>query len=247
MSESPAREHRTVSRVTTILEAVAAHPAGLRLNELAERLSAPKSSVFGLVKGLVATGYLVEVEGRYRVGSALTHLMPTDRPSLGDAAGPLLRTLRDRFGETAMIATPTGDSMMYVCSAESPQVIRYHAALRERRPLFPPSAGKAILSRRSTRRQEAYLRSLGLPEESLSAALRELEQVAADGFAFNRGETLLDVSAAARPVLSGARTVAAIAVAGPTTRILSHLPDIAAALESAVQETSARLSVMTGN
>ena len=58
MRDSVGREHRTVTRVTTILEAAAAHPEGVKLTALSALLDAPKSSVHGLVSGLLATGYL---------------------------------------------------------------------------------------------------------------------------------------------------------------------------------------------
>ena len=51
-------EHRTVSRVMAVLEAVvASEPNGLRLADLADMLDAPKSTLHGLAKGLAATGY----------------------------------------------------------------------------------------------------------------------------------------------------------------------------------------------
>ena len=70
-----AKAHRTVSRVTTILELAAANRSGVRLTELATALDAPRSSVHGLVKGLVATGYLREEGGTYRIGPAINSLL----------------------------------------------------------------------------------------------------------------------------------------------------------------------------
>ena len=54
-----------------ILELVAVNePIGLRLAELCDMIGAPKSSVHGLVRGLVTTGYLRETQGRYCRGPA---------------------------------------------------------------------------------------------------------------------------------------------------------------------------------
>ncbi|MGH3520066.1 MAG: IclR family transcriptional regulator [Haloechinothrix sp.] len=242
MSESAAKAHRTVSRVTTILESVAAHPAGVRLSELAVILDAPKSSVFGLVKGLVSTGYLIEDSGSYHLGPALGNLLTAERPNLAEAARPSLEALRDEFDETAMLSTNAGDSMVYIESAESRQLIRYTAPLRVRRPLYPPSAGKVILAFWPLRRRDAYLKSVIHEPAKLQAAHRELEQVRSDGVAFNRGETLPDVSAAARPIVVHDRVVAVIAVAGPTTRISDRLPAIADALIEATRSAVVRLS-----
>ncbi|MEU7581289.1 IclR family transcriptional regulator C-terminal domain-containing protein [Streptomyces sp. NPDC041068] len=241
MSEGGApREHRTVSRVTGILECVSRR-GGARMQELADVLEAPKSSVFGLVKGLVSTGYLVEEQGVYRLGPALGDLLPSPSPDLAGAALPTLEALRDHFGETAMLGTAVGDSLVYATAAESHQLIRYSAPLRTRRPLYPPSAGKVLLAHRPPSWRDRYLRTLIGDPAALDAARAELAEVRAAGVAFNRGETLPDVTAAARPVLVGGRLRAVIAVAGPTSRTAPRLPDIADALAEAVRSVAARL------
>ncbi|MCP2178783.1 IclR family transcriptional regulator [Prauserella alba] len=241
MTESAAKSHRTVSRVTAILELAAEQP-GIRLGTLAWALDAPKSSVFGLVKGLVSTGYLVEDDSGFQLGPALGNLLTAERPNLADAARPTLEELRDTFDETAMLGTSVGDSVVYIAAAESRQLIRYSAPLRHRRPLFPPSAGKVLLAARSPRKRDAYLHSIIDDPERLDEARTELERVRAEGVAINRGETLPDVSATARPVVVHGRTLAAIAVAGPTTRIAERLPEIAEALVEATRAVTARLS-----
>ncbi|PXY29065.1 hypothetical protein DI005_28980 [Prauserella sp. PE36] len=241
MTESVAKSHRTVSRVTAILELAADQP-GVRLGTLASALDAPKSSVFGLVKGLVSTGYLVEDAGGYHLGPALGNLLTAERPNLADAARPSLEELRDAFGETAMLGTSVGDSVVYVAAAESRQLIRYSAPLRVRRPLYPPSAGKVLLASWSPRKRDAYLHSIIDDPERFEQARQELERVRAEGVATNRGETLPDVSATARPIVVHGRAVAAMAVAGPTTRISERLPEIADALVGATQAVAARLA-----
>jgi DNA-binding IclR family transcriptional regulator len=241
VSESTPKEHRTVSRVTTILEIVARRgPA--RMHELAAEMDAPKSSVFGLVKGLVATGYLADEGGAYAIGPAIGGLLlASPTPDFAKAAAPSLVALRDKFDETAMVGVNIGESLIYLEAAESSQLIRYSAPLRVRRPLFPPSAGKVILSSWSARRREAHLASLISDPERLQAAMEELERVRSDGVALNRGETLPDVSAAARAVRVDGTVLGAIAVAGPTGRITPRLDEIARALGPVVDDVARRL------
>lgn len=235
-----AKEHRTVTRVTGILETVA-HRGRARVQELAEALDAPKSSVFGLVKGLVSTGYLVDDGGAYALGPALGNLVPDGVGDLAEAARPSLDALRDGTGETAMLGTPVGNSLTYADSAESREPIRYSAPLRQRRPLYPPSCGKVLLAHRADR--DARLAAL-LPTREVRAARAELDEVRENGIAFNRGETRPDVSAAARPVVVGGEVVAALAVAGPSTRIGDRLPDVADKLASATRATARRLTAL---
>ncbi|MFG2227481.1 IclR family transcriptional regulator [Streptomyces sp. NPDC048644] len=242
MPETHAKAHRTVSRVTDILETVAQRP-GVRMHELATALDAPKSSVFGLVKGLVSSGYLIEDQGLYQLGPALGNLLPLPAPDVAAAAGPGLEALRDAFDETAMVGIAVGDSLVYLAAAESRQLIRYSAPIRTRRPLYPPSAGKVVLAFRSPRRRDAYLETAITDQQELGSARDELATVRSEGVAFNRGETLPDVSAAARPILTNGEVRGVIAVAGPTARITPRLPEIADALSGATAEAAKRLGL----
>src|SRR2546421_4801355 len=108
VTETPAKAHRTVSRVTDILEFVA-EQQGARMHELAAALEAPKSSVFGLVKGLVSNGYLIDDKGTYRLGPALGNLLLQPRVDLAGVVRPTLEALRDEFGETATLGIAVGD------------------------------------------------------------------------------------------------------------------------------------------
>jgi DNA-binding IclR family transcriptional regulator len=233
-----AKGHRTVTRVMTILEAVAAEPHGVKLAALVSQLDAAKSSIHGLVKGLEAIGYLREENGVYTLGPAIAHLLAPGKAGIVPTARPVMEDLNRRFEETVMLATLVGDSLIYVDSAESTQLIRYSAPLRVRRPLWPTSTGKCFLAHLGARRREAYLREHVSDPAAREAAAAELERVRTDGYAFNRGETLPDISAVAAPILSGGRVVACLAVAGPTTRMGSALPDMAPVVRDAARQLS---------
>ncbi|GAA2898276.1 IclR family transcriptional regulator [Pseudonocardia halophobica] len=241
VTEPALKAHRTVSRVTSILEHVAQQPR-VPLSRLTTILDAPKSSVFALVKGLVSEGYLVEDELGYSLGPAVANLLRSEGPTLADIAQATLVELRDLFDETVMLATRVGDSLIYIASAESRQPIRYSAPLRVRRPLYPTSTGKVFLAWSTRRRRRTYLRSLIDDERTLLDAEAELEQVRREGVSYNRGETLPDVSAVARPILVRDEVVGVIAVAGPTVRMpptLDHAPE---ALAQATGRLAERLS-----
>jgi DNA-binding IclR family transcriptional regulator len=150
-------EHRTVARVTMILEVVARSPAGVRLTRLADALDAPKSSVFSLVKGLVSSGYLAEDRATYHLGPAVYALLDVNRPSLAQIAKPYLVALQEEYDETVMLATQVGDSVVYLSKIESSQLIRYSAPLRTRRPLWPTSTGKCLLAHLPQRRRDRLL------------------------------------------------------------------------------------------
>ena len=120
---SPAAEHRTVARVMSLLELVlASNPQGLSLGELSSMIAAPKSSVHGLAKGLVATGYFREDKGRYVVGPAVSTLLAVGPSALPAVYHHALEELTQKWGETSMLATLVGDSVVYIDTVESPKL-----------------------------------------------------------------------------------------------------------------------------
>lgn len=231
-----AREHRTVTRVIRIMETVAAAPGAVRLAALADALDAPKTSVHGLVKGLVATGYLREAAGGYLIGPAVSTLLDAAETPVGQTARPTLERLRAAFDETAILSTQVGSSVVYLDMVESSQFIRYTAPLRQRRPIYPTSTGKCFLAHMPVFRRDAIIEEFVTDPEQLLDVQRELDLVRAEGVAYNRGETVPDVSAAAAIVMVPGRSPVAVAVVGPTSRVATRLPEISEAVRSAATD-----------
>lgn len=72
-SKRTPENHRTVDRVTRILEEVVYNP-GMTFAELVRALNAPKSSVYGFLRGLVGKGWLYEVNHHFYLGPAVYSL-----------------------------------------------------------------------------------------------------------------------------------------------------------------------------
>jgi IclR-like helix-turn-helix domain-containing protein len=64
------QHHRTVDRITRILQTVVYRP-GITFSELARALDAPKGSVHGFISGLLAAGWLYEQDHRFYLGPAV--------------------------------------------------------------------------------------------------------------------------------------------------------------------------------
>jgi DNA-binding IclR family transcriptional regulator len=237
---SSAKEHRTVSRVMLVLEEVAAAEGAVPLARLCDRLGVPKSSLHGLVKGLVAMGYLSESPGGYQTGPAIVLLNGADSPPLHRAARQSLETLAARTGESAALCVATGDAVMYVDIVESRNPIRYVAPTGTRRPMWPTSAGKCFLADFDPARRNAILRAHLDDPGSIAEALAQLETVRAEGISFNRGETVPDVFAVASPVQVRGRTVACLQVAGPGDRLRDSLDQVAEMVRAEARRISVR-------
>jgi DNA-binding IclR family transcriptional regulator len=237
---STAKEHRTVSRIMSVLEEVAAAGDAVSLARLCDRLRVPKSSLHGLVQGLLAMGYLSESAAGYQIGPAVVLLSGGDSPPLHRAARQSLETLAARTGESAALCVATGDAVMYVDIVESRNSIRYVAPMGTRRPMWPTSAGKCFLADLEPARRDAILRRHLGDEGALSEAHRQLEQIRSDGISFNRGETVPDVFAVASPIQVRGRTVACLQVAGPGERLRDTLDQVAETVRAEARRISVR-------
>lgn len=235
-----AQGHRTVSRVTNILELAARNPHGVRLAEIATELDAPRSSVHGLVKGLVANGYLRDDGGIYTIGPAISALLVT-RPTLAQAARTVMEELHNKFDETLTLVSLVGDSIVPTDAIESTQAIRYTPTLRIRRPLYPTSAGKCYLANASERFRENYLVA-HTPDYATREHIRqELRIVKEQGGAINRGETISDLYAVSVPIFDGTHVAAVLTIAGPSTRFADRLDELLEATKKAAQLISSQL------
>jgi DNA-binding IclR family transcriptional regulator len=233
---SPAAEHRTVGRVMSILELVlASEGRGMRLGDLSTAIDAPKSSVHGLAKGLVAVGYLREEDGRYLVGPAVSSLIAAGPATVQEAYHHTLVELTARFNETTMLATLVGDSVVYLDSVQSEAFIRATPELNRRLPLWPRSSGKCFLAFMEPRRLEAYLRRHFPDEAEASAVRKELEVVRRDRIGYNIGESVADHLGISVPIVPKKLPVTmAIGIVGPKLRMQDRVEEIAEHLHAAV-------------
>jgi DNA-binding IclR family transcriptional regulator len=181
------QNHRTVDRVTHILEAVTYHP-GITFAELARELGAPKSSVHGFVRGLLAKGWLYEADKRFYLGPALYGLtLASGQMQPGSVTQDDLDRLFEITGLSAFLGVQAGDHLIYVGVAEADAQSRYTARTRLRRGLLAAAGGKALLAEKSDPERDGYLRRRP-PEEAEMVArfLAEYRDIKRTGIATNR-------------------------------------------------------------
>jgi len=151
--------HRTVDRISQVLELVAGRHEGLTLSELARDVSAPVSSMQGLVNGLVATGFLDRSGSRYFLGPAPYALTLQARQNMarlvthGD-----LTNLAEDGGHTVMFAVRIGDDAVTIDEAGNQPLLQYLARTRQRVPLLTASVGKVMLAALPDDDMHDYLR-----------------------------------------------------------------------------------------
>lgn len=244
---------QSVLRVLTVLELLASDSGGISLAELSRTLGYPKSSLFGLMRALVATGYVERSpDSLFQLGNLAIELgrllVSRDLP---DLAQPHLDALVSRTGETALLGQLSSDSRrsVYIAKSESSNPVRYSVPLRERRELYASALGKVLLAHLGEREFRAYLaaeplraftpHTITTPER----LAKELAEVRQRGLAHTADERVEGTSAVAAPIFGvGGRLEAAIVLAGPTSRFVKQRDEHG----ERVKETATALSRLMG-
>lgn len=246
-----AGRHRTIDRVAAIMELAAAAPErGITLAAAAQELNAPKSSLHGLISGLLSVGYLAERDGRYTLGPGLNVLVgaPDSHVILSAAIGELERLQRET-GETVLLGERVGHAVIYTKQLESHHQIRYAAPMHVRRPILTTSMGKLFLAELDDRQVRRIARAQATDDASdIDALLADLTVVRERGYAVNH----LVVEAGITALAAGIRDrsgnlIAAIAVRGPSFRMKEEqVEEAAGLLTAAADRVSAGLQPRLG-
>jgi DNA-binding IclR family transcriptional regulator len=225
---------QSVGRIFRILESVAGERSGATLSELARITGSPKTSLVGLLAGLMAEGCLLrDGAGRYALGPRFHGLA---RQALAGReftvlARPVLQALMEGTGETAVIGAlaPDAEIAVYLDKVESTNPIRYAVTVGERRELYCTAMGKALLAHFDDARLRRYLKSAPrrrwTPTTITSAAelLAEAARIRRDGIARTSGERVPGSNGLAAPVFGGdGKAVAALLIAGPSERMRAN-------------------------
>lgn len=152
------QNHRTVDRVTKILEEAVYNP-GMTFADLARALAAPKSSVHGFIRGLVAAGWLYENDHRFYLGPAAYGLtLATGQIRSGTVTDTDLTELYEATGVTVFLGVRAGDHLIYVAEIGSHILTGFGARTNIRRSLLETAGGKAFLAATTEADRVAYFR-----------------------------------------------------------------------------------------
>lgn len=200
---------------------------GAGVTELSRHLDLPKSTIHNYLSTLEQEEYIVNDDGRYRVGLRFLELgaYSRHRQKLFRIAKPEVDRLASETGELANVLVEEHGRGSYLYRARGEQAVQVKAHVGTRVPLHSTALGKAILAHLPRERVETISERHGLGTETDNAAstLAELEDtletVRETGVAFDDEERLDGLRCVAAPVLNNNGTVlGAISVSGPTNR-----------------------------
>lgn len=240
---------RSAMRLVALFEALAKSEEGVSLAELSTTVGAPKSSLLGILRSMVALGYMEHGRGLYRLGAksfrlAADILAIRRFPNL---VRPILQDLAAKSGETAFLVVldRAAQRMTYADIIDSANPVRYTVPTGTTRPLYVSAGGQLLLAYQDPAWVDAYIRSA--PLEALTPRtitdpdrLRErLAAIRAEGFAISLGETVPGAAGLAAPIFNLDGSVdAGLLVGAPLDRFEQELPRLRRLLREAVNRAA---------
>jgi DNA-binding IclR family transcriptional regulator len=243
---------RSAMRLVQLFEALAKSEEGVSLAEISTTIAAPKSSLLGILRSMVALGYMEHGHGLYRLGPksfrlAADILAIRRFPNL---VRPILQDLAARSGETVFLVVldHLAQRVTYADVIDSANPVRYTVPTGTTRPLYASAGGLMLLAFQEPAWIDAYLGST--PLEPLTPRtttepdrLRErLAAIRRDGFAISLGETVPGAAGLAAPIFNadGSVTVG-ILIGTPSDRFEEELPE----LKRLLREATTRVAGIT--
>lgn len=237
----PPRHHRTVDRITAILEEVASNRDGIGLHQLTTVVGAPKSTVQGFVNGLLAAGYLIESDHRYHLGPGpyVLTLRANQLPARTVRHADLLE-LAEATGLSVLLGVRVGEHVVYVDEVGESPPVRFIAKSRARRPLLETASGKIMLADMPEPELHRFLREHP-NQPAVSGFLGELASIRQTGVARNLESPIAGGSAIATRVDdTQGNLLAAVALIGTAEEVRPRFDELEKVLCKARAEWARR-------
>ncbi|WP_425146405.1 IclR family transcriptional regulator [Deinococcus sp.] len=221
---------QSVERALDIINTIVAANRSLSIAELSQAMALAPSTIHRILQTLTVKNYVYQdpQTKRYDIGPEIVDISSALylRYDLVRRVRPYLQELVELTGETAHVAQLYGTSAMYLSQVEPLSMVRMFTTPGSVAPLHCSDVGKVFLADLPAARVDEIVRKTGLPARTphtLTDALaltHELQRVRRDGYALDDQEREMGVRCLSAGILNGAgKVIAAIGVAGPTSRL----------------------------
>ncbi|HEY9470147.1 MAG TPA: IclR family transcriptional regulator [Propionibacteriaceae bacterium] len=242
---------QSVVHASGLLKAL--HKAGRpsTLSDLARKIGLSKPATYALLKTLEVSGLITrDAAARYQLSWGLYELgSAVIRPlELARIARLPLDNLARTTGEAVLLGILDNSGVLYLDRGQDNASFTMVANTGRRSPLHTNASGKVLLAYQDPGYIDAVASAplhatTSLTITDANTLKQELTRVRERGYATCGQEQEIGLSSIAVPVFNRRKTVAALAVAGPTTRLSpGALPGILAALQAASTNISRQLA-----
>lgn len=220
---------KSATRALEILELLVTLNRPMNAKDIGRLKPIPPSSLSYLLSTLVNLDYLRREGRNYILGPALARLQLREGPdNLPEKIAPIIHSIRDRINETCTFFVERNGQIAALVSAMSSQALQYSVDEGRIAPMHAFAAGKALLAQMSDAKLDKWLKNAKLEkftEKTIvdSAELkREISGIKEDGFARTAEEWTVGITAIARSITSGGKTVGALSIAVPLARFTAE-------------------------
>ncbi len=240
---------QALDRALTILK-VLANAEGLSLTELAEASDQSPATVYRVLSTFAAHDIVEFQPARqlwfigqeaFRIGNAFL-----GRGNLVEHARGAMRDLMLETGETANLAIPDGDQVVFISQVETQAPIRAFFRPGTRGPIYAAGIGKALLAHYPPAEVDRLLRAQTFPAFTPSTITErarmeaELAAIRAQGWAMDDEERTIGMRCVAAPIFNEFHEpVAGLSISGPTVRVtLERGPEFGALVRAAADRVT---------
>ncbi len=243
---------KVITKTMELLKCFSPKQSEWTANELSNKLNMNRTTVYRILTTL-ATGGFVQLNpksGGFRLGSTLIGLSLAlfDSMDIRTMAGPVLKGLTQKTGESVHLTIWYKDRVMVIDQWESPSDIKVLVPLGKKLSAHCTATGKIFLSELPEEEFDRYLSEHELKTLTPNTIVNkevlreEVLKVRQKQLAFDFEEYAMDIVACAAPVFSyDQRINAAIAVLGPSRRMRTKIEEIEAMTKEASELISNNL------
>lgn len=241
-----------VERAVFLQQLVAAAEQPLALRELARRSDLAPSTVSRLARTLEGLSLLErDVHGRYILGAGAHTLIGAASAARTPVSvlDIVLRRVVDHFDESATTSVDAGTEVVYLGCRGAGHEVSVPDVTGQSSPFHLIGSGIVLMTAWDPDRIDEYLEGELHAATSASVtdpdALRDRIDTARDkGFAWSIGESVVDITALAVPVLDHhGELIASIGLYGPSFRLRPEDLDLPLRLQALVASTTAALNI----
>jgi len=244
---------QVVSRAAAVLREVAARPDGMSLGQLAASTGLPRSTVQRIVDALEIEHLVQAGIGGVRPGWGLRRLGELAGPGAASELRPELYRLFIATRETVDLATLSGTEVLFMDRFLSDQRIRAVPIVGAHYPAYSMANGKALLAELSNEEVHALYGNGPLKRETTNTLMtvdeliRQLEDIRAGAFAYDREEHAMGVCALGLSITVPDSVRLAISVVIPASRFEGQRKTVERALSECAAACRARLRSGSNN
>ena len=247
-TQTPRTGDGTIGKALDVLDLVSGLERPVRFSEILALSPHPKATLYRLIQSLTNLGMLrYDVDRQtYAPGLRLVRLAHAAwrQSSLAPIARPYIDALSEAMHETVHLAQLDGGQVLYVDKRNAADPIEMFSQAGKVGPGYCTGVGKAMMAfladdaRDAALAQQAYFAHTAHTHTSATSLAAELDEIKAQGIAFDREEHEPGIICVAAPILSDAgRAIGALSITTTTARkTLADLSALAPHLQATARD-----------